>query len=232
MRLGIASDSVQTHRAPMKSVGIASRPEPRPPHGMAFCIRAGVHLLFVRNRVRPSPHHGRSRLSSAAALLLGTALALGSFGIASADPAKPASSEDGKYSDAQGAPTYNISADGKTVDWYTFSGYRRYHSECSRCHGPDGLGSSYAPALVDSLKHLDYSQFTATVVQGRKNMTNGNDKVMPSFAEDRNVMCYLDDIYVYLHARSDGALPRIRPEDHEPKSKSAKDAEDACMGPS
>ena len=46
---------------------------------------------------------------------------------------------------------YKISEDG-TVDWYTFSGFRRYHSDCHVCHGPDGLGSSFGPALVDYLK--------------------------------------------------------------------------------
>jgi methanol metabolism-related c-type cytochrome len=198
---------------------------------MAFCIRAGVQVLFAKNRVRQSFHQGRNRVTLVTALLLGTALTFGSVAGANADPTKPASSDDGKYVDAQGTPTYNITPEGK-VDWYTFSGYRRYHSECHVCHGPDGMGSTYAPALVDSLKHMNYEQFTSTVVQGRKDMANGNDKVMPSFAENRNVMCYLDDIYVYLRARSEGALARVRPEDHEPKPKSAKDAEDACMGPS
>ena len=56
--------------------------------------------------------------------------------------------EDGKYFDADGNPTFKIQEDG-TVDWYTFSGYRRYHSDCHVCHGPDGVGSSYAPALVN-----------------------------------------------------------------------------------
>ena len=42
--------------------------------------------------------------------------------------------------------------DNGVSDWYTFSGYKRYHSECHVCHGPDGLGSSFAPSLVDSQK--------------------------------------------------------------------------------
>jgi hypothetical protein len=46
---------------------------------------------------------------------------------------------DGKYLDKDGIPTYKIQADG-TVDWYTYSGYRRYHSEC-RLPRPDGEGS-------------------------------------------------------------------------------------------
>ena len=63
------------------------------------------------------------------------------------DPAV-ASSDNGKYLDKDGNPTYKISPDG-TVDWYTFSGFRRYHSDCHVCHGPNGEGSSYAPALAE-----------------------------------------------------------------------------------
>jgi mono/diheme cytochrome c family protein len=61
--------------------------------------------------------------------------------------------ENGKYLDKDGTPTYKISSDG-TVDWYTYSGFRRYHSDCHVCHGPDGEGSSYAPALANSLKTM------------------------------------------------------------------------------
>jgi len=51
-------------------------------------------------------------------------------------PGDPAavSEQDGKNLDAEGNPTYKLGADG-TVDWYTYSGYRRYHSECHVCHG-------------------------------------------------------------------------------------------------
>jgi methanol metabolism-related c-type cytochrome len=163
------------------------------------------------------------------ALVVSAVAAAGGINLALAAPKQPASSDDGKYADADGNPTYSVGADGK-VDWYTFSGYRRYHSECHVCHGPDGAGSTYAPALADSLKTMDYATFLQTVTQGRKNVGNGNEKVMPSFATNRNVMCYVDDIYVYLKARADGALGRVRPEDHEAKPQSAKAAEDACMG--
>ena len=36
---------------------------------------------------------------------------------------------DGKYLDKDGDPTFKVAPDG-TVDWYTYSGYRRYHSDC------------------------------------------------------------------------------------------------------
>ena len=35
------------------------------------------------------------------------------------------------------------------VDQGTYNGYRRYGKSCMRCHGPDGAGSSYAPALTE-----------------------------------------------------------------------------------
>ena len=63
----------------------------------------------------------------------------GVFAEGAVDPAA-VKSEDGKYLDKEGNPTFKIT-DG-TVDWYTYSGYRRYHSECHVCHGPDGMGST------------------------------------------------------------------------------------------
>ena len=84
----------------------------------------------------------------AAVLTLTSLLAVAALPAAEADNAKPAAEENGKYFDTDGNPTYSIKADG-TVDWYTYSGYRRYHCECHACHGPDGMGSSYAPALVE-----------------------------------------------------------------------------------
>src|ERR1700747_2226993 len=93
------------------------------------------------------------------------------------DPAV-ASSDNGKYLDKEGNPTYKISADG-TVDLYTYSGYRRYHSDCHVCHGPNGDGSSYAPALANSLKSLNYSDFVNVVTNGRKNVNQASDNVMP-----------------------------------------------------
>ena len=63
----------------------------------------------------------------------------------------------GKYLDAKGDPTFSVKPDG-TTDWYTYSGFRRYHSECHVCHGPDAEGSTYAPALKDSVKRLNYAR--------------------------------------------------------------------------
>lgn len=138
-------------------------------------------------------------------------------------------SEDGKYFDKDGNPTYKVAADG-TVDWYTYSGYRRYHSECHVCHGPDGMGSTYAPALKDSLKTMSYGDFLGVVASGRKNVSTAQENVMPAFGDNPNVACYMDDIYVYLRARANDAWGRARPAKHEDKPPAYTEAENSCMG--
>jgi methanol metabolism-related c-type cytochrome len=137
--------------------------------------------------------------------------------------------EDGKYYDKNGNPTYHIQPDG-TVDWYTYSGYVRYHSECHVCHGPNGDGSSYAPALKDSLKTMSYGDFLGVVAGGRKNVNTANENVMPALGTNKNVMCVIDDIYVYLRARANDAVGRVRPDKHEEKSEAAKKWTDSCFG--
>jgi methanol metabolism-related c-type cytochrome len=151
-----------------------------------------------------------------------------SGGIAFAENAGDAAavkSEDGKYFDKEGNPTFKVAADG-TVDWYTYSGYRRYHSECHVCHGPDGMGSTYAPALMDSLKTMGYGDFVGVVASGR---TNGNS-VMPALGDNPNVACYMDDIYIYLRARANDAIGRVRPAKKEDKPDAYTQAENTCMG--
>jgi methanol metabolism-related c-type cytochrome len=163
----------------------------------------------------------------AAALILA---AMG--GIAFADDAvDPAAvkSENGKYFDKDGNPTFKVAADG-TVDWYTYSGFRRYHSECHVCHGPDGMGSTYAPGLTNSLKTMSYGDFISIVASGRKNVNTAQENVMPALGDNPNVACYMDDIYVYLRARANDAIGRGRPAKREDKPEAYAQAENACMG--
>jgi methanol metabolism-related c-type cytochrome len=167
-------------------------------------------------------------------LVVGIMLAAGplfvgpAFTDGSGDPAA-VKQEDGKYYDKQGNPTYKVQPDG-TVDWFTYSGFRRYHSDCHVCHGPDGEGSSYGPALKNSLKTMSYPEFTAVVVNGRTNVNTAQENVMPAFGTNRNVMCYLDDIFIYLRARANDAIPRGRPQKRQDKPASAGEAESSCLG--
>lgn len=166
----------------------------------------------------------------AAGLFLHVCLSLGATQARAAQPGDPAAvtqDADALWRDKENFPTYKI-VDG-AVDFATFSGYRRYHSECHVCHGPDGEGSTYAPALANSLKTMDYTEFAGIVIGGRTNVGGGKENVMPAFSENKNVMCYLNDIYVYLRARSTGAVDRGRPAKRADKPAAFDANEQKCM---
>jgi mono/diheme cytochrome c family protein len=102
--------------------------------------------------------------------------------------------------------------DGNKVDMGTYKGYLYYGDQCMRCHGPDGAGSSYAPNLTESLKVMTKDQVEQTIINGRKHVDSANEKVMPSFGLNQDVVENIDNIYAYLLARSDGALGRGHPQ--------------------
>jgi methanol metabolism-related c-type cytochrome len=169
------------------------------------------------------------RKHTAAMALAAWALVFWTVSVRADGSGEPAEVKDGKFFDKDGDPTYRVAQDG-TVDWYTYSGFRRYHSECHVCHGPSGDGSSFAPALKDSLKRISYGDFLGIVAGGRRNVTTAQDNVMPAFGNNPNVMCYVDDIYIYLRARANDAVGRVRPAKHEDRPEAFAKAEDACMG--
>ncbi|ABI62819.1 c-type cytochrome [Granulibacter bethesdensis] len=136
--------------------------------------------------------HIKTRL---AAVLLSVAFAGGAISAAHADD----------------APDYKKHVKDGKGDKTIAHGYNFYGDNCLRCHGPDGSGSSYAPNLTNSLKTMSYDTFTQTVINGRKNVSTTSDSVMPAFGEVADVVNNLDSIYMYLKARSDGALGRGRP---------------------
>ena len=55
------------------------------------------------------------------------------------------------------------------------------------------------------MKTMDYGTFLSIVAEGRKNVGGGKENVMPAFGDNKNVYCYMDDLYVYLRARAVGA---------------------------
>ncbi len=135
----------------------------------------------------------------------------------------PVAQENGRWYNAEGIPTFKI--ESGVVDFATFNGFRRYHAECHVCHGPDGEGSTYAPALKDSVLRMDYYDFQQVVASGRQ----GTNSVMPAFGTNKNVWCYIDDIYVYLLAHGTGAIPRGRPAERADKSEEYTAQENSCM---
>ena len=103
----------------------------------------------------------------------------------------------------EAAKPYQI-VDGK-VDKRTYNGFRRYNAVCNHCHGPDGVGGSFGPSLIEAPMMIE--EFRDAVLAGR---AKGNF-VMKGFADDPNVAPFVDDIYAYLRARTDGVIGRGRP---------------------
>ena len=70
-------------------------------------------------------------------------------------------------------------------------GWRRYHAVCVHCHGPDGLGSSFAPSLIDPPPQR--RRFLEVVRQGLPGR-------MVGFKDDPNVAPHLEAILAYLQS--------------------------------
>lgn len=164
-------------------------------------------------------------------LAAGIALTLGQSAVAQEEITDTAADyeEGGRWYTQHGIPTFKVEEDG-TVDFATFSGFRRYNAECFQCHGPDGAGGSYAPALQESVMRLDYYEFQDIVVNGKQEVNAAQNLVMPALGQNPNVMCYLDDIYTYLRARGTETVGRGRPAKKQDKPEAFSEAEDACMG--
>ena len=96
------------------------------------------------------------------------------------------------------------------MDFATYKGWRAYHAECHVCHGPDAMGGSWAPNLMQSIQNgLDYYDWSEVIANGRgeaEGAQSGN--VMPAFGMNPNVAPHINDIYRYVKARADGKIRR------------------------
>jgi hypothetical protein len=77
---------------------------------------------------------------------------------------------------------------------------------------------------------MSYSDFLDVVVNGREIVRADKTSVMPAFGENQNVMCFIDDLFVYLKARADGVIPRGRPQKRAAKPEDATQYEKSCFG--
>lgn len=109
---------------------------------------------------------------------------------------------------AQARDEYHI-VPRDTVDNDTYQGWKQYELNCARCHGEFGVGTSFAPALIVSLKEGGTvptpEAFITTVCAGRP------DKGMPSWCALGLEMDKIQRIYSYLKNRADGKIGVGRP---------------------
>ncbi len=96
-----------------------------------------------------------------------------------------------------------------TIPQNAYQGWKQFELNCARCHGEYGVGTSFAPALIVSLKDggtiPDQAAFITVVCQGRP------DKGMPSWCQLGLEMNKIQDIYAYLKLRADGKVAAGRP---------------------
>jgi len=101
-----------------------------------------------------------------------------------------------------------------TISTTAYQGWKQFELNCSRCHGEYGVGTSFAPALVVSLKSggtiPNEQVFIQTVCAGRP------AKGMPSWCALGLEIPKMQMIYAYLKGRADGKIgigrPALRPD--------------------
>jgi len=139
-------------------------------------------------------------------LMITTSLLTGAATLAFANGTETAPSADS-------AAPYTVVCEesaGKTVckvDKQTYIGWRTYHAVCHVCHAQDAVGSTFAPSLVERLGVIDEARFMDVVANGY----TGQVGVMPGWKDNPNVNKKYNELYGYLKARADGALPPGRP---------------------
>jgi mono/diheme cytochrome c family protein len=96
-----------------------------------------------------------------------------------------------------------------TLDFETYQGWKQFELNCARCHGEYAVGTSFAPALVVSLKEggsiPTREDFMTTVCAGRP------DKGMPGWCALGLEMSKIEGMYLYVKGRADGRYAAGRP---------------------
>jgi mono/diheme cytochrome c family protein len=97
--------------------------------------------------------------------------------------------------------------DRLAVNNVVYQGWKMFEVYCTRCHGEDAVGSSFAPALRKSVGPtgtIDHRAFFLTVTNGRpgKGMPTWGNTLSPEQKED---------IWNYLRALAVGGLAGGRP---------------------
>src|SRR5690554_3346880 len=148
-------------------------------------------------------------------------VALFTFGLMLSTASVAEAPEEGSDGESQRSrPGDYVVEEGK-VDPNTYEGYLVYTRACMACHGPDGLGSSFAPNLIRAAERRGWADFAGTVAAGREVQPG---QVMPSFADDPYVMRNIPYIFSYMRARGEGGLGRGRPRIIESMQEAAENA--------
>jgi mono/diheme cytochrome c family protein len=96
-----------------------------------------------------------------------------------------------------------------TVSPIVYQGWKQFALNCARCHGDFGVGTSFAPALVESVKPTGTipteELFIQTVCAGR------TDKGMPAWCTLGLEISSMQAVHAYLIERANGRVGLGRP---------------------
>ncbi len=111
------------------------------------------------------------------------------------------------HADRSAPAAVTDSVDHHAVNAVVYGGWKMFEVYCTRCHGEDAVGSSFAPALIKSVGPeglINHRAFFETVTHGRpaKGMPTWGNLLSPEQKED---------IWNYLRARAVGGLAPGRP---------------------
>jgi mono/diheme cytochrome c family protein len=121
---------------------------------------------------------------------------------------------------AQGAASSGAAADKSWFARYhpvardtlppdTYTGWTQFQANCSRCHGQDAEGSSFAPSLVQALGPDGPVKTEAAFLTIACNGVPGTG--MPAWCKLGLGEDKLRRIYLYVHGRATGAIHPGRP---------------------
>src|ERR671923_2722038 len=96
-----------------------------------------------------------------------------------------------------------------TVSQEVYDGWKQFNLNCARCHGEDVQATTIAPHLIVALKPdgpINTKElFVQTVCAGRP------EKGMPSWCALGMDMEKINEIFAYVHGRSEGKIGPGRP---------------------
>lgn len=96
-----------------------------------------------------------------------------------------------------------------TVSQVVYEGWKQFALNCARCHGDFGVGTTFAPALVESVKPLGnvptQESFITTVCAGRM------DKGMPAWCALGLEISAMQAVHAYLMERANDRVGLGRP---------------------
>jgi mono/diheme cytochrome c family protein len=158
------------------------------------------------------------RRSTTLRLELTVGVVLGAIALAGAGPSATATASGAITTPGRGPSSFSVgpalgdgrgtdSVDHHAVNAVVYNGWKMFEVYCTRCHGEDAVGSSFAPSLVKAVGpdgDIKHRTFFETVTQGRptKGMPTWGNLLSPEQKED---------VWNYLRARAVGGLAGGRP---------------------